>query len=112
MGLLSDILTYLDTQGLITAEGTDGFINYQPDSPDDIVVVNEYGSSPMTIGLDIFTRDVQVVVRRATDELAESGINAIFVKLVNPIEPIVDLTESRHFTIWSFPNPLTDVSAQ
>lgn len=63
MNLLSDIATYLTKKGHIQGEGIDCFRDYNPDTPDDQVVLSEYSGTPMALQEEAVHRSVQVLVR-------------------------------------------------
>lgn len=106
MGLLEDIEAYLITEELATVDGTDIFRNFEPDTPDEVVILNEYNTSPTVVGSDAYTRDVQVVARAKTAAGAETKSRQLFDALVHPIDPIITLTLTREVVISAHQLPL------
>lgn len=96
MTLLEDIVKYLTNKGVLEGAGVDAYIDFQPETPDNIVSLHEYkgDSVPMVAGAT--HRSVQVVIRnkRAIDaqRLAIKVFNAL---LPSTEDGRVDFTDTR-----------------
>lgn len=63
MKLLEDIADYLASKSLISGVAVDTFLDFMPESPDNIVVLREYTGDPVSRYTNVVHRSVQVVVR-------------------------------------------------
>lgn len=70
MSLLKDIVTYFTTNGAVTGEGVDAFMDFIPEMPDSIVSVTEYKGSPPVPYEELVHRSVQVLVRNKNADAA------------------------------------------
>jgi len=75
--LLLDIVNYLITQGVVTADGTDVFRDNMPDNPDNLVSVFEGQGVPAFV-CDAENRSIQVSVRNTSYIACKTKIRSIF----------------------------------
>ena len=96
--LLLDIVNYLITQGVVTADGTDVFRDNMPDSPDNLVALFEGQGVPAVV-CDAENRSVQFQVRNKSYTACKTKIRSIFALFhLNEIEEqYIDFTATR----WS-----------
>jgi len=95
MSTLVDLATYLDTQQVSLVLGTNLFLGRMPDTPDECVVLYEYGGSApdntMGAGLPVLQNPaVQIAVRAVLYASAETLINLCWITL----EGITDMSLS------------------
>jgi len=95
--LLLDITTYLTSQGLAQGDGVDVFRDFAPDTPDDVVVLSEYGGAGTATGVEAVERFVQVKVRSLEPGIAKQKAWDIFNVLDVPLDRVINLTQER----WS-----------
>lgn len=103
MYLLSDIVEFLKSNGIVQDDGVDAFRDFVPDDPSNIVCLNEY-SSPSS-GIEVLSRHVQIFVRDKSNETARVKAWTIY-KLVCPPRAekrIINLTPDR----WVITYPLS-----
>jgi hypothetical protein len=94
--LLVDLVTCIVAAHLVTADGTDIFRNYAPDQPDNIVVLNEYDSSPSSLrGVAMAVRFVQVIVRNTSAATAKSKADALYHLFNDSEENIINIVSGR-----------------
>ena len=94
--LLQDIVSYLISKAVVTVDGVDIFRDFEPDTPDNIVVVSEYLGSPLPVGTTTVERGVQIVTRNKTYEGAQLKAQAVFNALVSENEDRrIDFTANR-----------------
>ena len=93
MTLLEDIVTYLTNEGTVQGAGIDTFIDFKPETPDNIVSLHEYQGDPVSPYTNVVHRSVQVVVRNKTATEAKRLAVAIYNKLLP-----VDETKKVVFT--------------
>jgi hypothetical protein len=99
--LLEDLETYIIAQGQATADGVDIFRDFSPDTPDDVVVLNEYDSIPGNKGDDSVVRMVQVVSRSVSATTAKTKANSLFQLFFKQNESVTDFTATR----WAIVTP-------
>ena len=104
--LLKDIGDYLIAAGIAVADGTDLFRDKVPDSPDAVIVLSEYGGSPMSLYIEAMDRSVQVIVRATTYVAAKRTSWLAFNAIVNPDQSTVDFTTSRWGIVHARHNPM------
>lgn len=92
--LLLDIVTYLTAEGAIQGDGIDAFRDFIPESPDNIVALNEYAGSPIVPYEDAVHRSVQISVRNTSADVARTKALEIF-RLLRSDNLIVDFTPER-----------------
>lgn len=92
--LLLDIVTYLTNEGAIQGDGIDTFRDFIPESPDNIVALNEYAGSPIVPYENSVHRSVQVSVRNKSADAARTKALEIF-RLLRSDNLIVDFTPER-----------------
>lgn len=96
MNLLKDIATYLASKQLVKGDGMDTFLDFMPESPDDIVVISEYKGDPLLPHTDVAHRSVQVVVRNKSSAAAqELAIKLCKAFLVGDDVQRINFTTSR-----------------
>lgn len=97
--LLLDLVTYLTiyASDVVTADGTDIFRDWVPDSPDNLVSLNEYEGMSSSIS-NADNRSIQVLVRNTSYETARKNIWKIYNLLYDPeneVKIIDDITATR-----------------
>lgn len=97
--LLEDIVTFLIDQGAVQGDGVDIFRDYSPDKPDTAIVLYEYMGGPITIGIDVSNRRVQISNRALSATTAKETSWKLYNILNTPITPIRWLTPIRWATI-------------
>lgn len=96
MTLLQDIITYLTNAGVVDGAGIDSFIDFKPETPDNIVSLHEYQGDPVSPYTNVVHRSVQIVVRDTSAAKAQAKAMAIYEALrPKNDDKRVDLTESR-----------------
>lgn len=93
--LLKDIVNYLTYLGVVQGEAIDCFCDYQPEEPDNVVILQEYVGPPTTTGVSAMDRNIQVIARCNADDpvWAKDKIWEIFNLLDRPEERVLDLRE-------------------
>ena len=99
---LLDIANYWITKTLVTAVGTDIFLDILPDSPDNCVAIVEYAGETSFIN-NALNRSIQVRVRNTVRATAKSKIIALYEIVYDPETEIriVDFTATR----WGIVTP-------
>jgi hypothetical protein len=96
MNLLEDITTYLVSKQLVKGVGMDTFLDFMPESPDNIVVLSEYKGDPLLPHTDVAHRSVQVVVRNESATAAqELAIKLCKAFLISDDVQRINFTSSR-----------------
>jgi len=100
--LLSDIVAFWVAKELVTASGTDIFMDILPDSPDNCVAIVEYAGETSFIN-NALNRSIQVRVRNTVRATAKSKIIALYEIVYDPETEIriVDFTATR----WGIVTP-------
>jgi hypothetical protein len=100
--LLKDLEDYFIDQSIVTADGTDIFRDFMPESPDNCVSLIEY-SGDVAFMAKMANRSVQVKARNTDYDLARAKINALFDAVYDPESDvrIVDFTAGR----WGIVKP-------
>ncbi len=105
--LTRDIATYLISRHLVTAIGTDVFLDYVPETPDNLLAVQEYAGVPPDIPIPLLDRRVQVLIRNksyaSARTLAFSVFNALDTGFSRPAGVV--LTASRTAVINALQSP-------
>lgn len=70
MTLLETLIMYCVNFNLLKGDGIDGFRDFLPEAPDDVVVFVEYAGEPILPYTESVHRSVQVRVRSTTAEAA------------------------------------------
>ena len=102
--LLLELANQLAELDWITGDGVDVFRDYKPDTPDAIVVLQEYrgsGSEWDAIG----TRPIQVLVRHPSADTARDRANLIYRFFFADKEELLEESEVRAWYIMSPINP-------
>lgn len=96
MTLLEDIVAYLVGLRLVAGDGEDTFIDFQPESPDNIVILQEYMGDPVSHYTDVVHRSVQVTVRNKSASESQALAKRLFdaFKSSNDTQRI-DFTSTR-----------------
>lgn len=94
-GLLIDLENYLISNNFASVDGVDIFRDYTPSDPSNIIVLSEYAGQPGLEGVDTQVRSVQVLVRNTSYQEARTKIHAIYNKLHQAENPIINLTATR-----------------
>jgi len=76
--LLLDLANYLIIKNIVTEDGVDIFRDFQPESPDSVVVLTEYGGSAVNPYDDALNRSVQILVRDKVTSTAKQRCIDIF----------------------------------
>ena len=96
MTLLEDIIQYLVSRGVVEGAGIDAFVDFKPETPDNIVSLHEYKGDPVTPYTDAVHRSVQVVVRNKSAREAQKLAMAVYGALQPTNEDNrVNLTDTR-----------------
>ncbi len=96
MRLLWDIAAYLTGLGLIAGAGEDTFIDFKPETPDNIVSIHEYKGDPVSAYTDVVHRSVQIVVRNKDATAANALANQLCKAFVPKNETKrIDFTPTR-----------------
>ena len=100
--LLPDIVAFWIAEGLVTASGTDIFMDTLPDSPDNCVAVKEYLGEVSFIN-NTANRSIQVRVRNTSYTACRTKIIALYNSVYNPEaeKRIVNFTATR----WGIVKP-------
>lgn len=97
--LQEDIITYFTTNGLVAGLAKDSFIDSWPDTPNSVVIVNEYGSLGTPPQLDCSHRSIQIVVRDPSAVVAKQLACSLHAALRTE-DGYVDLTNTRWAMIY------------
>lgn len=78
--LTNDIATYLIGRSIagVTAIGTNVFLDFMPDAPDNILGLIEYAGVPPDIPIDLLDRRVQIMARSDVYATARTMAYAVF----------------------------------
>lgn len=95
--ILDDVLSHLQTNSIGT-ESTDLFGGELPDSPDDVVVVNEYAGEPANNMASTRSPGIQILVRGSTYISARQKIEDVY-QLLKVIGDEFDDTAPEGITI-------------
>ena len=100
--LLSDIVAFWVAKELVTASGTDIFMDILPDSPDNCVAVREYAGEVSFIN-NTANRSIQITVRNTSYITCRTKIIALYDSVYAPESDvrIIDFTASR----WGIVTP-------
>jgi hypothetical protein len=75
--LLNDIAEFIISNNYATAIGSDIYLDYRPDGPDNIIVVNEYIGTPIEY-TEAAIRRLQIQVRNKNSNDARLLINNLY----------------------------------
>lgn len=96
MTLLEDMVSYLVGRGLVIGDGEDTFRDFQPESPDNIVVLQEYKGDPISPYTDVVHRSVQVTVRNKSASESQAIAKRLFDAFKSSDDAQrIDLTSTR-----------------
>ena len=100
--LLPDIIAFWVAAGLVTASGTDIFMDILPDSPDNCVAVREYPGEVSFIN-NTANRSIQITVRNTSYTTCRTNIIALYNSIYDPEAEvrILDFTATR----WGIVKP-------
>lgn len=90
--LVRDLGQYLVDQGIAQGIGNDVFLNYNPDTPNNVIVLTEYSSSPQ-LGMASLFRRVQVLVRDVDYLTAHQRIWSIYNSFIKEDQFIFHLPD-------------------
>lgn len=97
---MSDLLLDLKEYIMANTAATDVFIDFEPEAPDSIVVLNEYRGGIPPLNDVAIARSVQILARGETPEEARTMCKNIF-KALDKADRYVELTAAR----WSLVYP-------
>jgi hypothetical protein len=105
--LLLDIALFLVANSLGTSDEVDIFRDFTPEEPDNITVLQEYGSAPLSLVDPTAHRSVQVVSRHTDSDTARTNSLAIFSALQSNQngDGRVDLTPARWGQVYLRQSP-------
>ena len=83
--LVEDFGNYLIDNSIGSAIGTDVFTDYEPDSPDVIIAIIEYGGGRAQVNVESMDRRLQVRVR-GTNTSARATIHAIYNLIISDMK--------------------------
>jgi hypothetical protein len=92
--LLLDIVNYLISKGLATADGEDIFRDFIPEAPDNIVVLYEYAGDSALYYESSVNRSIQISVRDVSADNARMKALDIYKALLSDTAR-VDFTDTR-----------------
>lgn len=93
MQLEIDVIAYLKTKNLITDDGVDAFRDFCPESPDHVVVIQEYNSPD--IGDGVAVRSFQISVRDIDPTVAKTKARQICESL-RKVDNFIMLTDIQY----------------
>jgi len=93
--LLIEIAAYLQAELIVSGYGIDTFVDYEPDDPSSIVVINEYAGLPSQTGIESARRSIQILTRDASSEIARAKAWQIYNFLDTPDDRIHHLNAER-----------------
>jgi len=100
--LLKDIKTYLINQGIDVTGNI--FLDFKPDTPDNIIVIGEYPGGPSSS--DLTDRRIQILVRDTDYSTGKTKINSIRTLLDSESpEQIITLSTSRSTVFHALQEP-------
>jgi hypothetical protein len=92
--LLLDIVLYFVSLNLVAGDGIDCFRDFSPESPDNIIVLSEYGGSEVPYYDEAAHRSVQVKVRDTDADTARQKALQLFKALKSDTK-FIRFTETR-----------------
>lgn len=87
--LTRDIATYLVSESLVNAIGTDIFLDARPDSPDNLVSIFDTGGFPAETSISDLKRTAQVLVRDTSYAVGREKIWAIYKAIDRPNNRVI-----------------------
>lgn len=93
--LLTELAAYLKVKALVTGYGIDTFVDFEPDLPDDIVVIAEYAGMPSQTGITVARRSIQITTRSASPDDARAKAWDIYNLIDTPDDRICHLNAER-----------------
>ena len=101
--VLSEIISFLKNEGVVSGEGTDTFIDFRPETPDQVISLFEYPGLGRLNGGVGAVRSVQISVRSPKHDplWAKNKAWEIYNELCLP-EKILDTRSSEYVTQESF----------
>lgn len=104
--LIREIGSLLVSNGIAAGINNDVFLDYRPDTPDNIICIKEYEGFSVSHGVDIHGRKIQILVRNTNSLQAKSKSKEIFDFLC-PDDPecTIDLNDDRCALIEAMQTP-------
>lgn len=104
--LVRDLGQYLISAGIASQFGSDLFLNYLPDDPDNIICLTEYNGNGSAIGDESLLRRVQVKVRNSDYSSASLKIWSIYNAFIKEDQFIFHLTSNRYLIPSALQSPV------
>lgn len=92
--LLLDIALFLTSNGIVEGDGIDVFRDFTPESPDSVVILNEYSGDPTVPYVPLVHRSIQILSRDKNANIARQRALKIFM-LLNTDDLIINFTPDR-----------------